>query len=111
MPEFLKPEVPKKVAKVNQDPGLPVNEKAENPKVGERLVVRTQMPNTPAYWSDLMLANAAFKSYNVSLDLCTSEAQDWSRISYRASRIENADELAGQLQTDMSRCDAAEGKE
>lgn len=29
-------------------------------------MLRTKMPNTPAYWSDLMLANAAFKSYNVS---------------------------------------------
>jgi hypothetical protein len=36
----------------------------------ERLVIRTKKPSTPGYWSDLMLANAAFKSHNVrSLDL------------------------------------------
>jgi hypothetical protein len=74
MPEFLKPEVPKKITQANQDHRPPISKKKGNLKAGERLVIRTQMPNTPAYWSDLMLANAAFKSYNVSLNLYILEA-------------------------------------
>jgi hypothetical protein len=67
MPEFLKPAPPKKLAnEATQDRWLPVGGKKEHLKSGERFVVRTKMPNTPAYWCDLMLANAAFKSYNVS---------------------------------------------
>jgi hypothetical protein len=68
MPEFLKPALPEKSAKeAAPEGGLPVSGKKARPIAGERrLVVRTRMPNTPAYWSDLMLANAAFRSYNVS---------------------------------------------
>jgi hypothetical protein len=41
------------------------NQSDANKGPAERLVIRTKMPSTPEYWSDLMLANAAFKSYNV----------------------------------------------
>jgi hypothetical protein len=68
MPEFLKPALPEKSAKEAASEGRqPVSKKKACPTGGERkLVIRTRMPNTPAYWLDLMLANAAFKSYNVS---------------------------------------------
>jgi hypothetical protein len=68
MPEFLKPALPDKSAKEAASEGrLPVSKTKARPAGGERrLVIRTRMPNTPAYWLDLMLANAAFKSYNVS---------------------------------------------
>jgi hypothetical protein len=71
MPEFLKPELPKKAAKAAQDCQRPVGEKKKT-KGPEKFVIRTKMPNTLEYWSDLMLGNAAFKSYNVSFSISGS---------------------------------------
>jgi hypothetical protein len=103
MPEFLKPDVPNQVAKPNQARWSPVSEKQAHLKADERLVIRTKMPNTLAYWSDLMLANAAFKSYNVSsrsllLGILGVKALGWTDV------------IKGQLQIDVSVCDAAEGE-
>jgi hypothetical protein len=66
MSEFSKPDVPDK----SEERPTRRSQSDANKGPAERLVIRTKMPGTPGYWSDLMLANAAFKSYNVrSLDL------------------------------------------
>lgn len=74
MPEFLKPELPKKVATAKQHRRPSVRGAKEHSKVEEKFVVRAKMPNTLAYWSDLLLAKAAFQSFNVSLDLRLSKS-------------------------------------
>jgi hypothetical protein len=66
MSEFSKPDVPDK----SEERPTRRSQSDANIEPAERLAIRTKMPSTPGYWSDLMLANAAFKSYNVrSLDL------------------------------------------
>jgi hypothetical protein len=66
MSKFSKPDVPDN----SEERSARRNESDANKGPAERLLIRTKMPSTPGYWSDLMLANAAFKSYNVrSLDL------------------------------------------
>ena len=63
MSEFIKPALPDRLKKKQPQP-KPV----EPVKGAERLVLRAEMPNTPEFWSDLMVGNSAFKSYNVSLE-------------------------------------------
>jgi len=61
MSEPSKPGVPDK----SEERSTRRSQSDANKGPAERLVLRTKMPSTPEYWSDLMLANAAFKSYNV----------------------------------------------
>lgn len=61
MSEFSKPDVPDE----SEERSTKRNQSDANKGPAERLVIRTKMRSTPGYWSDLMLANAALKSYNV----------------------------------------------
>ena len=61
MSEFSKPDVPDKL----EERSTRRNQSDANKESVERLVIRVKMRSTPGYWSDLMLANAAFESYNV----------------------------------------------
>jgi hypothetical protein len=62
MSEFSKPDVPDKL----EERSTRQNQSDANKGPAERLVIRAKIWSTPGYWSDLMLANAAFKSHNVS---------------------------------------------
>ena len=73
MSEFLKPELPNKTKRATSvstaTQQRPVVDEATGPQPAqeERLVLRAKMPNTVGFWADAMLANAAFRSFNVSL--------------------------------------------
>ena len=73
MSEFLKPEVADTPKRSTQRRATN-KQGAERPQ--EKLVLRAKMPDTLEFWSDSMLANAAFNSYNVSFEVHSSVFED-----------------------------------
>jgi hypothetical protein len=79
MSEFSMPDMPDK----SEERSTRGNQSDANKVLAERLVIRTKMPSTPGYWSDLMLANAAFKSYNVRKSRSVTLVEIFSRMYQR----------------------------